>query len=186
MESVEYLLQLGANINHTTDSCSSPLHGAATNGHLDVVKFLAGRGADIHGHNSSTPLHAAAQRGIEEVTSFLVKAGALNAANDAGYKPAMLACAYGHHNIMELLHTRFPPSPKEQYDCYCLLVTNDVLDERIEHIGSAITLIIKAINVRQKHPEINEELANFPAHPVYNAWASGTVKGRCSTSHPCK
>ena len=70
---------------HTTDSRSSPLQGAALNGHLDVVEFLVGKRADVHGHNGNTPLHVAAESGREEVTRVLVQAGARNIPNDTGY-----------------------------------------------------------------------------------------------------
>ena len=95
-----------------------------------MVEFLVGKGADS-GHNGNTPLHVAAESGREEVTRVLVQAGAQNTPNDTGYTPAILACGYGHHRIMELLHAKFPPSSKEQYDRHCLLVNENVLDASI-------------------------------------------------------
>ena len=52
---------------------NSPLHWAAINGHLSVVKHLVKAGNNIEQINSNgdTPLHLAAQNGRLEVVKFL-------------------------------------------------------------------------------------------------------------------
>jgi ankyrin repeat protein len=52
----------------------TPLHLAAQNGHLNVVKFLVEQQAEMNmkNTNGSTPLHLAAQNGHLNVVKFLV------------------------------------------------------------------------------------------------------------------
>ena len=164
---VEFLVGKGADIDKPNQVGQSPLTIAAAMQKTATVDFLLKSGANIHhrGHNGDTPLHVAVESGSGEVTKILIDAGARNIANDTGYTPAILACCYGHHKIMEFLHSKFPLSPKEQYDCYCLLVAKDVLNGSI---SNAISWVNKAIDIRQKHPEIDKDLATTPADPVYD------------------
>ena len=51
MEIVEYLLDRGAAINDRGgDGCDgiTPLHDAASNGKVDVIRLLVTRGANVH------------------------------------------------------------------------------------------------------------------------------------------
>ena len=54
------------------------LHEAAFEGHLEVVKSLVEHGADVHAaaSNGFTPLHAATSRGHLEVVEYLKLVGA--------------------------------------------------------------------------------------------------------------
>ena len=56
----------------------SPLHCAAQEGHLEVVKLLARNGANIHLANNygATPLHIAIFNSRSEVVDYLVNKGA--------------------------------------------------------------------------------------------------------------
>lgn len=53
---------------------SSPLHQAARNGHIDIVKLLVDHGADVDVTDGSnkTPLHVATFRGHEKVVKLLL------------------------------------------------------------------------------------------------------------------
>lgn len=78
----------------------TPLHHAANNGHLDIVKELLkepGTPRNIPDNNGFTPLHLACKYGHMEVVKFLVIAypdvGAdVNAQTIAGNTPLHLAC----------------------------------------------------------------------------------------------
>ena len=197
---VSDLIRRGANIEHTTDSRSSPLRGAAFDGHLDVVKYLIERGADIDkpnqvgqspltiaaamkkeetvkyllekkanihhkGHNGDTPLHVAVESGSSEITKLLVEAGAKNIPNDVGYTPAIMACCYGHQDIMNYLNSTFVLDHQELYDCYCLLVAKEVLSS---DLVAAMDWLLKAVEVRNAHPSISKELDKRPLQDIYD------------------
>ena len=87
---------------------------------IKTVKYLIANGANVHhkGHNGDMPLHVAVESGSSDVTKILVEAGAKNVPNDVGYTPAILACCYGHDDILDLLHSVFTLEDKELYDCY--------------------------------------------------------------------
>ena len=73
---------------------------AAMNGHLDCVRLLIGRGADVHKRSvsGSTAAHYAAFGGHTEVLLALFDAGvAVDVTNsDAQMTPLMCACVNGH------------------------------------------------------------------------------------------
>ena len=77
LQRIEQLLNEGADIN-AAGPFGTALHWAALNGHSNVVKVLAERGADLNAVSKSlgTPLHAAARRDHANVARALVEAGA--------------------------------------------------------------------------------------------------------------
>lgn len=78
MEFVQLLIEKGADIEHATDSQSSPLRGAAFDGHCDVCEFLLDRGARIDRPNQvgQSPLTIAAAMQKEDCVRLLIKKGA--------------------------------------------------------------------------------------------------------------
>jgi len=77
------------------DQKATPLHYAALNGDLDIVKFLVAKGAlftvDLNGES---PLHLAALNGHLPVVKFLVEIGGdINLQSSNGSTPLHLACA---------------------------------------------------------------------------------------------
>jgi ankyrin repeat protein len=77
---VESLLKLGLDVNGTTEPTGlTPLHLAAGEGHLDIVKLLLEHGADINARSAFrvTPLALAARDRQTEVAAFLISKGAL-------------------------------------------------------------------------------------------------------------
>lgn len=82
---------------------TSLLFLAASRGHVDIVRFLVSRGADVNVRESdgpfsgATPLHGAASEGHVEVVRYLLRQGAdINAVFKGGLTPLMLAAAHGH------------------------------------------------------------------------------------------
>jgi len=73
-----------------------PLHFAANNGHVDVVRFLLEKGANVNAqdHRGRTPLHLAALDGHVDVVRFLLEKGAnVNAQDHRGRTPL---CIWQH------------------------------------------------------------------------------------------
>ena len=76
--SVTLLLEKGASVNALNSAGFSPLHIAAQEGHLGVVRRLvkaAGAQIDALNKDGATPLYWAAHNGHLETVQFLVRAG---------------------------------------------------------------------------------------------------------------
>ncbi len=72
-------------INDLNEQGSTPLHSACFGGHLDVVKLLLEKGADVQAVNGGgfTPLHLASYGGHRDVVQYLLEKGAdMNATNE--------------------------------------------------------------------------------------------------------
>lgn len=108
IEFVEMLVRKGADIEHTTDSKSSPLRGAAFDGHCNVCKFLIDEGADIDKPNQvgQSPLTIAAAMQKKECVELLIKRGAdVNHKGHNGDTPLHVSVESGAVEIARLLVT---------------------------------------------------------------------------------
>ncbi len=79
---------------------------AADSGYLEVVKFLAEKGADIiaANNNGRIPVHSAAGQGHIEVVKFLVEKGAdITLADNNGWTSILTAAYSGYLQIVEEL-----------------------------------------------------------------------------------
>ena len=104
---VEYLIQKGATVDAYDNEKSTPLHVAAQNGRLEVVKLLLVSGAELHHQddNGMSALHWAAYNGRDEVVRLLVQSGAdVNVKkageNSSGSVPLHGAAFYGHPQVV--------------------------------------------------------------------------------------
>ena len=86
-----------------------PLHYAARNGHLEVVKyFIVELHCDPMDKNNSygwTPLHIACANGHLNIAQYLIREDHCNPSSEKKYgeTPLHLACRYGHLNIAQYL-----------------------------------------------------------------------------------
>ena len=95
-------------VDQVIEGCT-PLWAAVASGHLDVVKLLIERKADVDARTltDSTPLRAAAYIGRLDIVSCLVENGAdVNACNNSEHTPLMIACYNGHMNVVTYLIER--------------------------------------------------------------------------------
>jgi len=78
VQSVEALLEAGAELNHAANHGCTAVYMAASNGHLDAVRALVAAGAEMHhaDNNGFTALYAAANFGHVEIVQVLAEAGA--------------------------------------------------------------------------------------------------------------
>lgn len=72
MNVVKLLVQHGANVNHLTDTHSTPLRGACFDGRLDIVHYLVSHNADINIANTynNTCLMISSYKGHTDIVSF--------------------------------------------------------------------------------------------------------------------
>jgi ankyrin repeat protein len=101
LAAVRLLLEHGADANAVGEGAAryTPLTGAVTGRHADVVRELLRRGADPTPRYGPgyTPLHVACANGSEEIVRMLLQAGAdKNARTDEGKTPRDLASDTGH------------------------------------------------------------------------------------------
>lgn len=87
----------------------TPLHHAAFQGDVKLVKRLIGDGADINGQDrdGQTPLHIAVKRKHIEVVNYLInKKADMNIQNNQGLTPLSEARIRGYKEIEQLLLRR--------------------------------------------------------------------------------
>ena len=80
IEAVKQNLAEGVDVNTRSYIGESPLHGAATFGHKEIVELLIAKGADVNAKggiiDGTTPLHKSASNGHWEVAEVLIAKGA--------------------------------------------------------------------------------------------------------------
>mmetsp|Transcript_40755 Transcript_40755/g.53679 ORF Transcript_40755/g.53679 Transcript_40755/m.53679 type:complete len:737 (+) Transcript_40755:190-2400(+) len=101
-----YLLEHDADLYSKGYNSYTPLHLAAENGHLHVVKMLIEKyQADGNTKNDfgSTPLHVACRRGNIEVVRYLCNRAKVDieAKTSDGYTSFMESCVYGNYILVD-------------------------------------------------------------------------------------
>ncbi|KAL8684803.1 MAG: hypothetical protein Q9218_008129, partial [Villophora microphyllina] len=83
------------------------LHGAAVNGHADIIRLLIDRGLDKDAQDNQgrTPLHEACRCGKADVVNLLLTLGANRSAKDRWHRTVWdVAWLHGHAKIMLILN----------------------------------------------------------------------------------
>jgi ankyrin repeat protein len=104
-ETVNLLLEKGADVESRDKNGSTPLWIAAADGHVDVMNLLLKKGAaiDAKDNNGCTPLWIATQNGILGMVKLLLDKGANPNVEAMGSTPLQIAKAKGYREIAELL-----------------------------------------------------------------------------------
>jgi 26S proteasome non-ATPase regulatory subunit 10 len=84
----------------------TPIHFAATCGHLQITNLLSNRGANVHSRKEHrrTPLHLTAFSGDGDMARWLVVHGAnIHSRDDPGRTPFSVALETGNRKVARLL-----------------------------------------------------------------------------------
>jgi ankyrin repeat protein len=104
---VKALLSTDPKLVNTKDSVGrTPLHRASRGVHLEVIKYLVQKGADINvlDKNGIAAMHSLAARGHGEAIAFLIQKGAkVNIGDSMNTTPLHYACIYGRKDAVVLL-----------------------------------------------------------------------------------
>ncbi|KAG2651020.1 hypothetical protein PVAP13_1NG388919 [Panicum virgatum] len=116
VDTVQYLLDHGANPDKPDANGSTPLHLAAAGGNCEIVKALLSKGADIHSFFGigSTPLHmAAACKQYNAMKVLLDNHADCNKVTNSVYTPLMAALTSGSLECVKLLVKAARHSPDD-------------------------------------------------------------------------
>ncbi|KAJ6247862.1 cyclin-dependent kinase inhibitor 2c [Anaeramoeba flamelloides] len=104
---VELLIKYGINKNAQTRTGLTPIHLAAINGHLHILRILVEKKANIRKRDflGSTPLHLMCSKHSPLVNArLLISKGAnINAVDNDGFVPLMRAIVHRSNQMMEIL-----------------------------------------------------------------------------------
>ncbi|SEM99390.1 ankyrin repeat domain-containing protein [Lihuaxuella thermophila] len=103
-----FLQQHPERMNEMSRDGWTPLHLASFFGHVELVRFLLKKGADVRAISrnqmANQPLHAAIAGGVEEVALLLLKHGArVNTPQHLGYTPLHVAVLTGSTVLVKRL-----------------------------------------------------------------------------------
>ena len=100
------MVEKGANVNHSTQTNSTPLRAACFDGRLDIVQYLVENGANINISSTfnNTCLMIAAYRGHLNVAEYLLQIGSdPNVTSNCGNTALHFAAESGHLDVIKCL-----------------------------------------------------------------------------------
>jgi len=102
---VKKIIFLGAEINATDGTGSTPLHEACFAGNQVLVNLLLENNANVYAvdNTNKSPLHLACQEGKKEIVAKLLTCSVNYNTRAEGVTPLMAACKANHHELIPLL-----------------------------------------------------------------------------------
>jgi ankyrin repeat protein len=96
IDTAQFLVCRGADVETTTDNRIKPLHEATARGSIDIVTLLLDYGADIESvsDNGARCVHIAARNGCLDILQLLLRRGALLDSLDCDGKSCIHYAAY--------------------------------------------------------------------------------------------
>lgn len=117
---LNFLIDMGADVNGVTMFYGIPLHAAASGGHTSAMNLLLDKGADPNRKDlqqQCTPLYYTAMAGHETAAALLFSARAdPNAANGCNETPLLLAARQGDTEVTALLLAQETVRPENTVD----------------------------------------------------------------------
>ena len=147
LEQLRYLFE-GVDIE--SDYAFELLQVALERGHLDVVKFLVSKGADVKRKDGpgNTPLHLASREGHLDIVEFLILEGAnVKARNELKRTPLHLTSIGGHLDVAKFLVSEGADVKKRD----AIGNTPLYLASHYGHLDVANFLVSKGADVNQKN-----------------------------------
>jgi ankyrin repeat protein len=105
-ETVEFLIERGADVNISNEASAAPLEYAVRSGHAEIAKILLDNGADVEGKCSGTdikiPLVAAVHNGDIQIAKILLSHGA-DVNHGRGATPLHLSLIWKNYEMAKFL-----------------------------------------------------------------------------------
>ncbi|XP_048255824.1 serine/threonine-protein phosphatase 6 regulatory ankyrin repeat subunit C-like isoform X3 [Haliotis rufescens] len=102
-ETVQYLIEKGANVNAEDNNQVTPLHVAVEHAKHETVLYLIEKGANVNAENNNqvTPLHVAVEHAKHETVHYLIEKGASVKSEDNNQvTPLHVAVAHAKHETV--------------------------------------------------------------------------------------
>ncbi|PSN50996.1 hypothetical protein C0J52_08594 [Blattella germanica] len=142
---VDFLVNVGVNINSCNESGDLPLHVAIKNQRKDMAAYLIERGADLRAKdvNEDTALHVALSQGDIEMVQCVVNASNVNEPNAKGDSPLHLAVNKNRKDFVNCLIANDGDSSKQNLEGNSPIheAVRKGLTEMVQH------LITKGVNL---------------------------------------
>ncbi len=163
-------------VSHTTKKMvhhATALWAACTGGHLEIVKFLISRGADVNKTTltRSTPLRGASFHGYIHIMEYLIDHGAnINTPNCIGQSPLCIAAMRGESMAVQFLLDRGADRTQTTINGYSVM-----------HLAAAkgksdVIKLLLQYNVSAMFQSANPHASNYVPCPLFLAASTGQHK----------
>jgi Fem-1 family protein b len=152
---------------------ATALWAACTGGHLEVVKYLVERGADVNKTTltQSTPLRGASFHGFISIMEYLIQCGAnINTPNCIGQSPLCIAAMRGELDAVKFLIDKGANVNQTTINSYSIM-----------HLAAAkgkddVIKYLLEVGVSPQFQEADPYISNYVPCPLFLAASTGQAK----------